>query len=39
MIKSNTGLTEYLSSIKKTNEDKLKRRREKDKEVFIVDIV
>jgi hypothetical protein len=39
MIKPNTGLTEYLSSIKKTDEDKLKRRRERDKEVFIANMV
>jgi len=36
MIQTNTGITEYLSRIKKTDEIKLKNRRIKDKEVFIV---
>lgn len=35
MIRAEKGLTDYLSSIKKTDESKLKARREKDKEVFI----
>lgn len=35
MIRAEKGLTDYLSSIKKTDEDKLKKRREKDKEPFI----
>lgn len=35
MIKTNAGVTDYFSSIKKTDEDKLKKRRVKDKEVFI----
>lgn len=34
MIKPNTGITDYLSSIKKTDEGKLKERRDKDKEPF-----
>lgn len=35
MIKTNTGLTDYLSSIKKTDEVKLKKRKIEDKAVFI----
>lgn len=35
MIKPNTGITDYLSAIKKTDEVKLKDRSERDKEAFI----
>lgn len=38
MIKPNAGVTEYLSSIKKTDEDKLKRRLERDRERLLGDI-
>lgn len=37
MIKTNAGVTDYFSSIKKTDVDKLKKRRVKDKAVFIAD--
>lgn len=37
MIKPNAGITDYFSSIKKTDEDKLKKRKREDIEVFIVD--
>ena len=38
MIKPNAGLTDYFSSIKKTDEDKLKRRLERDRERLLRDI-
>ena len=37
MIKPFMGITDYFSSIKKTDEDKLKKRKREDIEVFIVD--
>lgn len=36
MIRPEKGLTDYLSAIKMTDEKKLKSRRERDKEVFIL---
>lgn len=37
MIKPFAGITDYYLSIKKTDEDKLKKRKREDIEVFIVD--
>lgn len=39
MIKAKTGITEYFLMIKKTDEGKLKKRRDRDKRVLIVESV